>query len=327
VTRSDSVIKLPSNDLLTMGAMARTMIEIDANHPLTKHLSVAYWKGGDEAVESEIYLPSHVEKIIAWGGFASVKHITKYLQPGLDLITLDPKSSTTLIGREALADEATMREVARRAASDVGGYDQEGCSAARVMFLESGTDAAGIAAANRFGEYIYEELQKLPRTLSGGPINFDQTLKSEIQSILPLHNFYHVYCDPKSIEKGAVIVSQMSEQVDFSRLLCGRVGNLVPVDNIESALDYFTAATQTVGIYPDALRVKLRDRAALRGGQMLVPVGYAVRGSPCAPLDGIEAERRMCRWIVDSHFDPAKTGGPWMHEDEVIRLLASQQAA
>jgi hypothetical protein len=319
VTRSDSIIKLPSNDLLTMGALARTMIEIDPTHPLTKHLSVAYWKGGDEAVESEIYLPSHIEKIVAWGGFASVKHITKYLQPGLDLITLDPKNSTTLIGREALENEETMRDAARRAAIDMGGYDQEGCANARVMFLESGTDAAGIAAANRIGEYMYEELQKLPRTISNGPVHFDPTLKSEIQAILPLRNFYRVYCDPKNIEKGAVIVSQMGEQVDFGRLLYGRVSNLVPVDNIESALDYFTAATQTVGIYPDALRVKLRDRCALRGGQMLVPVGYAVTASLCAPLDGIEAERRMCRWIVDTHFDPVKTPGPWMHEDEIVR--------
>jgi hypothetical protein len=327
VTRSDAIIKLPSNDLLTMGALARTMIEIDPNHPLTKHLSVAYWKGGDESVESEIYLPSHIEKIIAWGGFASVKHITKYLQPGLDLITLDPKNSTTLIGREALENEETMREVARRAATDMGAYEQEGCANARVMFLESGTDAAGIAAANRFGEYMYEALQKLPRTISGGPVNFNPTLKSEIKSIIPLREFYRVFCDPNQIEKGAVIVSQMGEQVDFPMLLYGRVGNLVPIDNIEDALDSFTTATQTVGIYPDALRVKLRDRCALRGGQMMVPVGYAVNGTPCGPLDGIETERRMCRWIVDSHFDPVKTPGPWMHEDEVTQVLATAATA
>jgi hypothetical protein len=308
VTRSDTIVKVPSNDLLTMGALAKTMIDIDPKHPLTRHLSVAYWKGGDESVESEIYKPAHIEKIVAWGGFASVKHISRYLQPGLDLITLDPKNSTTLIGHEALADEKTMREVARRAAIDMGSYDQEACASARVMFLESGTNEAGIAAANRFGQYMYEALQALPKSISGGPVRFDPILKSEIQSILPLRDFYRVYCDPKNIEKGAVIVSQMGEQVDFNRLLYGRVGNLVPIDNIEDALNTFTAATQTVGIYPDSLRVKLRDRAALKGGQMMVPLGYAVQGSICGPLDGIEAERRMCRWIVDSQFDSVPAG-------------------
>ncbi len=74
-----------------MAALARTMIDIDPNHPITKHISVAYWKGGDELVEREIYRAANIEKICAWGGFASVKHITKYIQPGIDLITLDPK--------------------------------------------------------------------------------------------------------------------------------------------------------------------------------------------------------------------------------------------
>lgn len=323
ITRSDSVIKLPSNDPLTMGALARTMIEIDPRHPLTRHLSVAYWKGGDEAIESRIYQPANIEKIVAWGGFSSVKHITRYLQPGLDLITLDPKNSTTLIGREALADEATLREVARRAAADMGGWDQEACVNARVMYIESGTDAAGVAAATRFGEAMYCALQDLPATTSAGPVRFDASLRSEIESILPLRDFYRVFCDAKNIPRsGAVIVSQMSEAVDFPRLLYGRVCNLVPVDRIEDAFKRFTTSTQTVGVYPDSLRTKLRDRCALSGGQMLVPIGYAITGSVCAPTDGLETERRMLRWIVDTHCDPTRVPGPWMHPAETAAVLA-----
>jgi len=63
------------------------------DHPITRHVSVAYWKGGDTAVEEHLYDPRRIEKIIAWGGFAGIKHLTQYLQPGLDLITLDPKHS------------------------------------------------------------------------------------------------------------------------------------------------------------------------------------------------------------------------------------------
>jgi hypothetical protein len=324
VTRSDTIVKVPSNDPLTMGALARTMIDIDPKHPVTRHISVAYWKGGDEAVEREIYGPSHIEKIVAWGGFASVKHITKYLQPGIDLITLDPKNSTTLIGREALCDDQTMRETAKRVACDLGGWDQEACTCARVMFIESGTDGPGIAAANRFGQYIFEAMQNLPPTISNGPIHFDSQLKAEIDAIVPLRDFYRVFCEPGKIEKqGAVIVSQMSEQVDFPQLLYGRVGNLVPLDRIEDAMERFTSATQTVGFFPDSLKLRLRDRAALSGAQMLTPIGYAVAGSFCGPQDGIEPERRMVRWIVDTHVEPTSTPGPWMHPDEVAKLLAS----
>ena len=52
----------------------------------------------DEAVESRIYQPHNIEKICAWGGFASVKHVTKYIQPGIELITLDPKRSASIVG-------------------------------------------------------------------------------------------------------------------------------------------------------------------------------------------------------------------------------------
>jgi hypothetical protein len=170
-------------------------------------------------------------------------------------------------------------------------------------------------------------MQELPRNISGGPLHFDANLKAEIEGILPLHDFYRVFCDPDKIEqRGAIIVSQMSEQVDFPQLLYGRVGNLVPMDRIEDAMERFTAATQTVGFYPDSLKARLRDRAALSGAQMLTPIGYAVSAPMCGPQDGIEPERRMVRWIVDNDVDPAVTPGPWMHSDEIARILAARRA-
>jgi hypothetical protein len=318
ITRSDSIIKLPSNDPLTMSAIARTMIDIDPDHPLTRHLTVAYWKGGDEAVEHKIYQPRYIEKLVAWGGMSSVKHIAKYIQPGIDLITLDPKSSITLIGREALVDDATMNAVAQRAAADMGTFDQEACSNARVIFLESGTNANGIALANRFGECLFEAVQKLPKNISGGPNKFNPTLKSEIQSILRQGSFYKVFTEPQRIEKtGAVIVSQLGEKVDFVQLLSGRVSNIIPVDNMEEALQYLNTSTQTVGVFPETLLDNLRNRAAIMGAQRIVSLGYAQKGSMTGPHDGLELERRMCRWVSSMSSDPAVVRGAWVHEGEV----------
>src|SRR5690606_32310028 len=138
VTRNDVVIKAPSNDPLTASALGRTMIEMAPDHPLTRHFSAAYWKGGDVKVEEKVYQSNNIDKIVAWGGYDSIRHISKYLGPGIDLVTLDPKNSTTLIGKEAFEDEATMREVARRTAADMGGLEQEACVNARVIFVESG---------------------------------------------------------------------------------------------------------------------------------------------------------------------------------------------
>src|SRR3546814_12931138 len=73
LTRSDAIIKLPSNDPLTPVALVRTMVEMAPDHPITRHISVAYWKGGDAAIEETIYDPRGVEKIIAWGDRQSTR--------------------------------------------------------------------------------------------------------------------------------------------------------------------------------------------------------------------------------------------------------------
>jgi acyl-CoA reductase-like NAD-dependent aldehyde dehydrogenase len=303
ITRSDAIIKTPSNDPLTATAIARTMVEMDREHPLTRHMSVVYWKGGDESVEREIYDPRGVEKIVAWGGFASIKHVTRYLQPGLDLITLDPKHSSTIIGREAFADEATLESVARRLALDIGAMNQEGCVNARVVYVQSGTDAAGLARANRLGELAFAALQQLPEFLSTPHKAFDAALKDEIDGLRHAGDEYVVYGGRKN--EGAIIVSQSDAPVDFARQLACRVGNIVPLDDIDMAVRSVNAYTQTIGIFPETLKTQLRDRLSYQGAQRLVSLGAAALFEDAAtPQDGIEPVRRMCKWIVEQTSDP-----------------------
>ena len=262
LTRSDCIIKAPSNDPLTAIAIARTMADMAPDHPGTRHLVAGYWKGGDARVEETIYDPRKIEKIIAWGGFASVRHITQYLQPGIDLITQDPKLSGTIIGKEAFADETTLHHVARRLALDVGGANQEGCVSARVIYVESGTDAAGIKLLNRLGALTFDALQNLPTSISTPHPAFSQELRDEIEGIRVMSDEFKIFGGRSN--EGAIIVSQEDEPVDFSRLLACRVGNLVPVDDIETAVRSVNAYTQTIGVYPESLKLRLRDRSKSR---------------------------------------------------------------
>lgn len=298
ITRSDAIIKTPSNDPLTAAAMARTMIEMAPDHPLTRHLSVAYWKGGDTKIEEILYHPKRIEKIIAWGGFASISHITRYLQPGIDLITLDPKHSATIIDSDAFADETTLRHVARRLALDVGAMNQEGCVCARVVYVVSGTDAKGLEKLNQLGKLTFEALQALPSHLSTPHKAFDPELKAELDGLRFAGDEYKMFGGRNN--EGAVIVSQSDAPVDFSRLLSGRVCNLVPIDALDEAVLSVNSYTQTIGLFPESLKDRLRDRLAYQGAQRLVSLGGAATlFATAAPQDGIEPVRRMCKWIVD----------------------------
>jgi hypothetical protein len=298
ITRSDAIIKAPSNDPLTALAIVRTMQVMAPDHPLTKHISVAYWKGGTSEFEQQLYRPQNLEKIVAWGGFASVKHVMRFIQPGLELITLDPKRSATIIGPEAFANETVLHDVALRLATDIGAWNQLACCAARVVFVASGTDDAGLARLNRLGELVYNDMVGLPSQISTKPKRYDPELGAQIRALRTSEEYYRVIGGRDC--EGAIVVSQTPEAVDFHTALSGRTANLVPVDDVTEAFKFMNSYTQTIGIFPEALKTNLRDFLPLYGAQRLVTLGYANAGSSAAlPQDAIEPVRRMVRWIVD----------------------------
>ena len=152
ISRSDCIIKAPSNDPFTSSALAMTMCDMAPDHPITKHFAVAYWQGGDAEVEDKLYQPHNIEKIIAWGGLAGIKHVTKYMQPGLELIALDPKTSISIVGPEALDDEQQMQEAAHRLADRYRRRQPAGCASSRVTYVLTGSHHDGVERVIEFGK-------------------------------------------------------------------------------------------------------------------------------------------------------------------------------
>jgi hypothetical protein len=101
-----------------------------------------------------------------------------------------------------------------------------------------------------------------------------------------------------------VIVSQLSDPIDFTSLLADRTVNIVPVETLEEVLPRFDSYTQTIGVYPEELQARLRDIAPLYGVQRLVPLGYSSHHTRCGPHDGMELDRRLCKWIVSQKSEP-----------------------
>jgi hypothetical protein len=316
LTKSDCLIKTPSNDPLTANAIARTLIDVDPDHPVTKHVAVAYWKGGDEHMESQIVRTTRIDKIIAWGGMASVKHIQKFLVPGIDLTALNPKFSISVIGRETLESEAMMDEAAAGVALHSGLFNQNACANTRVVYVESDTDDASLEKVIAFGRRITAAYKSLPPVLSTPAPKPNQELQEEMQTAAMEDDFYFV--DGDTID-GGVVVSRFSERVDFYDKLNNRVVNLVPMPNILDIVKWCDDTTQSVGVYPESLRDRIVDPLALAGCQVFQSLGGSrdpmqllsdIRRPPSGlPHDGIEPMRRVVRWVVD-HRAPAQAAEP-----------------
>lgn len=305
LTKSDILIKSPSNDPLTANAIMRTLIELDPTHPVVKHIAVAYWKGGDEFMDSQIVRTTRIDKITAWGGMSSVKHIQKFLTPGIDLTALNPKFSMSVIGKEALESEAAMDEAATGIAVISGFYNQTACVNTRLVYVECDTDDASLDKLAELGRKVVAAYHTLPEILSTPAKEPNKELEAELEAVALEEDFYTVEGDTIN---GGMVVSRFPDRVDFYDQLNNRVVNLVPVADLLDVVKWCDDTTQTVGVYPESLRDRLLDPLALAGVQRLV----SLKGGdplqiyqdihtmpPGMPHDGIEPLRRSVRWVID----------------------------
>ncbi|HEX7858272.1 MAG TPA: acyl-CoA reductase [Sphingobium sp.] len=305
LTKSDILIKSPSNDPLTANAIARTLIALAPDHPVTKHIAVAYWKGGDDFMDSQVIRTSRIDKITAWGGMSSVKHIQKYLTPGIDLTALNPKYSMSMIGRDTFESEAAMDEAAIGLATLAGFYNQTACANTRIVYVESGTDEESLEMVIALGRKMVAAYATLPPLLSTPFPTPNRELEAEMAAIALEDDFYHVEGDTLT---GGFVLSKFNDRVEFYDKLNNRVVNFVPVDSLRDVLKWCDDTTQTVGIYPESIRAQWLDLFALAGVQRLVSLAggdpmtvYANSHHmpPGSPHDGIEPMRRSVRWVVD----------------------------
>lgn len=288
VTRGASLLKLPSNDLFTAPAILQTMAALAPDHPVVKSFSAVYWRGGDEAVESALMRAQFFDKIVAWGGDSAIRGAIKYLAPGLELISFDPKNSISMIGAEVFESEQTMTAVAGDAAEDVTFYNQQACAAARFQFVEG-----SLEQVDRFCEALLPELgvERDLCTASGQPV--PEELAEEISALKYLEPEYRVWGD----FSGSGVVVRSEEPVDFYPDF--RVVNVVRVDDLADAVKWVNVSTQTVGIYPDHRRMQLVDGIANAGAQCVQPLGCINKFVVGTPHDGMFPLHRFVRWVSD----------------------------
>ena len=293
LTKGVHLLKLPSNDLFTATMLLRAISAVAPNHPIARSFSAAYWRGGDEAVEGMLFRPQYFDKLAAWGGDTTLRSAKKYVGPGFELVAFDPKTSISMVGREAFASDETLAEVAERSATDATLIEQQACASSRFQFVEG-----SIEQVDRYCAVLREKMgvERAFCTAEGRPLG--RELRDEIEGLRGMDDYYRVWGD----YRGAGVVIRSEEPVDFHP--DGRVVNVVAVPDLADALQYVNVATQTVGIFPPARKAELRDALACAGVQRVVDIGNAGAVERGLPHDGFYPLQRFMRWVNDE-------GGEW----------------
>jgi hypothetical protein len=288
ISKGVHLIKLPSNDLFTAAAILQGLSAVAPGHPTARSFSAAYWRGGDRAVESMLFRPVYFDKLVAWGGEATIRSAKEYIGPGFELVAFDPKTSISLIGREVHETPEVREDVADRAAADVTVMDQQACTSSRFQFVEGTT-----AQVDEYCAALHRHMavERPFASACGRPL--EGTMREEIDALRDLAPDYRVFGNAS----GSGIVIRSSEPVDFHP--DGRVVNVVQVARLEDAINQAHVATQTVGIYPPARQRALRDALAARGVQRVVAIGRAPNVEIGLPHDGFLPFQRYMRWVND----------------------------
>ena len=288
LTKGVNLFKLPSNDPFTATMILGGLAAVAPGHPTTRSFSAAYWSGGDAAVEGILFRPQFFDKIVAWGGNAAIRSAQQYIGPGFELVSFDPKTSISLIGKEAHQSKAALIEAAEAGAVDVMFMDQQACSASRFQYVEGTLEQVdGYCAA------LQDQLG-ISRPLGsaiGRPL--PDTLRAEIDGLRDLEGYARVWGDYDG--RGVVIRSE--EPVDFYPE--AKVVNVVPVARLQDAVARVNVATQSVGVYPPSRKAALRNLLAAAGAQRVVSLGSVPLMEGGLPHDGFYPLHRLVRWVSD----------------------------
>ncbi|PRP98265.1 Acyl-CoA reductase LuxC [Enhygromyxa salina] len=129
VTKNQVIAKSSSEDPFTPVALAQSFADVDADHPVTRALSVVYWPAGEPG-EAGARVIAASDVICAWGGQSAVDWAREVARPDAEVVRFGPKRSLAFVD----ASEAP-RDAARGLAHDVCFRDQRACFSSQQAFI------------------------------------------------------------------------------------------------------------------------------------------------------------------------------------------------
>jgi hypothetical protein len=282
-------LKMPAGALAAGAALAAALYFAGPRHPLTRHASVVYWRGGDRQVEQRLFAPGAFDRIVAWGAPVAVDSVRT--QAGLTkTLTFNPRYGASMIGAAALTPDV-FEETVRRAATDALVWNQKACIASLVQYVEGDRDRVDAYAAALATELALWD-ERLPSPVPAELVGrVRQARRSGMR-----HGRWLANGDRRAPASAVVV---LDAAFDLATHPASRVIAVRPVAQLEDALDTFHPGVSEVGIAPEARRVELRDRVCARGVTGVPPLGNADAVDIAGiPQDGIRAMAELVSWVT-----------------------------
>lgn len=288
-TKGAAVVKSAAECTGPAAMLGAGMLLADPDHPLTRHTSLVYWPGDDRGVEDVLLAAGAFDRVVVWGSAATIASVRGRLggRPG---IYLEPRVGVSLVGREALADGARIRDSAARAVTDSLIANQAACSASLVHYVEGSEEQArayceaardALATWDRAFAHVPERsalrtLNRLRRGLLANAAWFQNGRWPHVSSAVAL----------------------VDVEFDLAAHPLSRFVVVRRVDDLRDALGFLQRGISVVGVAPEARRLALRDEIVARGVSHVRALGDVERAYPGMPHDGMRVLAELVEWVT-----------------------------
>ncbi|MFQ5684757.1 MAG: acyl-CoA reductase [Candidatus Binatia bacterium] len=284
-TKSPAVVKSPFGATTPGALLALAAVAAAPDHPLTRHLSIVYWRGGDEEIESDLFIPDAFDRIIVWGApdaVLSLKSRTLFTK----VLTFNPCYGVSLIGREAFHDD--LMPIAIRVCCDALVANQKACIATQVIYVE-GDDAQLEALAKTVQQVLAQFDQAAPNILKPSQIG-------EVKRLMKgrfLDADWYVNERDGFFTSGVVVAK---DEFDIALHPMCRMIILSKVKDLAETSVRMHHGVSTVSIYPRERYLSLRNRIAARGVSNVLELGHSGSVFSGQSHDGMMVLSELVDW-------------------------------
>ena len=283
-TKSAATVKLPYGATLAGAYLAQLAARTFPDHPLTRHLSVLYWPGGDQQFEAPLFRPGRYDRIVVWGAPNAVQSVTERAA-FTKTVTFNPRYGVSLIGREAFAH---LEQVVSRAVCDTLIQSQKACIASQVHYLE-----ADQAAAERYAAALRDELARWD---GFAPAALSRPQQGQLRRMKRGSFLGATWFENQTGGEFRSAVAVMPGEFNVMEHPLCRLIVVRPVPDLEQALQYLHPGVATAGVFPEARRRALSVRIGARGVSNVPPLGQAGYTYPGMPHDGMLVLSELVDW-------------------------------
>lgn len=288
LTKNLSIVKVSSQNQFFPLFFSEKLKAFDKEKILSDKFAVLHWKGGE--VETETFIKSKVNTIIAWGGEEMISSYQKDLPKHVKLLDFGPKISFQLVTKLGLQDK-DLDIVAEKIVADILPWDQSACASPQNLYLEEGIDEVKLLNA------IEKAFLKAP---ARGNISDDEAteiLKEKYRGL------YSELMEEGKVSSGPEHLIHL-EQNKLVRpsplhrsLIVKRYQNL---EELYSLLEPFSYYLQSCSyLLGSSEKNDYLEALSLSGIKRLAPLGTITYGMDGAPHDGRFVLRELVSFIGD----------------------------